>query len=104
MAQLVEWSLPIPKVHGSNPVIGKIYFERLFIVNCIEKTKIKKKEAGNGPFLKRRTALLITRPSRPFATEGVPALLSGLICALKPFSHKALGSKPKPTIYVFHNF
>ena len=48
VAQLVEWSLPIPKVHGSNPVIGKIYFERLFIVNCIEKTKIKKKEAWVG--------------------------------------------------------
>ena len=25
VAQLVEWSLPIPEVRGSNPVIGKIY-------------------------------------------------------------------------------
>ena len=39
MAQLVEWSPPIPKVRSSNPVIGKnlystfIYF---FIINCIE--------------------------------------------------------------------
>ena len=24
MAQLVEWSLPTPKVYGSNPIIGKI--------------------------------------------------------------------------------
>ena len=27
------------------------FFEHLFTVNCIEKTKIKIKEAGNGPFL-----------------------------------------------------
>ena len=35
-----------------NPVIGKIYIEHVFTVNCIEKTKIKEKEAGNGAFLK----------------------------------------------------
>ena len=53
MAQLVERSLPIPEVRSSNPVIGK----NLFILNicllCIEKTKIKKKEAVDGPFLKK---------------------------------------------------
>ena len=33
--QLVEWSLPIPEVHGSNPVIGK----NLFILNiCLLST------------------------------------------------------------------
>ena len=48
VAQLVEQSLPIPEVQGSNPVIGKIYIEHLLTVNCIEKTEIKKKEAGNG--------------------------------------------------------
>ena len=56
VAQLVERSLPIPEVRGSNPVIGKNYIEHLFIVYCqlcIEKTKIKKKEAMNGPFLKK---------------------------------------------------
>ena len=26
VAQLVEWLLPIPKVRGSNPVIGKILY------------------------------------------------------------------------------
>ena len=26
VAQLVEWSLPIPEVRGSNPVIGKSLF------------------------------------------------------------------------------
>ena len=45
MAQLVELSLSIPEVRGSNPVIGKIYIEHL-TVNCIEKTKIKKKMPG----------------------------------------------------------
>ena len=43
VAQLVERSLPIPEVHSSNPVIGKIYIEHLFTINCIEKTKINKR-------------------------------------------------------------
>ena len=48
---MIEQALPIPEVHGSNLVIGKkLYIEHLFTVNCIEKTKIKEKEAGNGPF------------------------------------------------------
>ena len=41
VAQLVVWSLPIPQVRSSNPVIGKIYIQHMLIVNCIEKTKIK---------------------------------------------------------------
>ena len=48
MGELAEWFLPIPEVRGSNPVIGEFLSEHLFTVNCIEKTKIKKKEAGNG--------------------------------------------------------
>ena len=50
VAQLVERSLPIPEVRGSNPVIGKIYLYWTFVYCqlCIEKTKIKKKEAGFG--------------------------------------------------------
>ena len=52
MGQLVEQSLPIPEVHALNPVIGKFYIEHLFTVNCIEKTKIKKKVARNGLFKK----------------------------------------------------
>ena len=52
VAKLVERLLPIPQVSVSNPVFGKIYVEHLFTVNCIEKTKIKKKYAGNGPFKK----------------------------------------------------
>ena len=52
MAQLVEWSLPIPEVCGSNPIIGKIYLYLTFIYCqlCIEKTK---KEARNGLFKKK---------------------------------------------------
>ena len=45
VAQLVEQSLLIPEVRGSNPVIGKNLY-RTFTVNCIEKTKIKKKRPG----------------------------------------------------------
>ena len=44
-----QWlSFPTPEVHGSNPVISKI----LFIINCIETTKIKKKRPGMAHFLK----------------------------------------------------
>ena len=54
VAQLVERSLPIPKVRGSNPVIGK----NLFILNiCLLSTVYwkdeNKKEARNGPFFKK---------------------------------------------------
>ena len=55
VAQLVERSLPIAEVRGSNPVIGKnFYYYRTFVYCqlCIERTKIKKKEAGNGPLKK----------------------------------------------------
>ena len=45
MAQLVERLLPIPEVRGSNPVIDKKLY-RTVIVNCIDKTKIKKKRPG----------------------------------------------------------
>ena len=56
VAQLVERSLPIPEVRGSNPVIGK----NLLILNiCILstvywKTKIKKKRPGMALFLKKK--------------------------------------------------
>ena len=46
VAQLVERSLAILEVRGSNPFNGKIYIEHLFTINCIEKTKIKKKGPG----------------------------------------------------------
>ena len=49
VAQLVERLLPHPEVYCSNPAISKIYFEHLFCVNWMEKTKVKTKEAGNGP-------------------------------------------------------
>ena len=56
VAQLVEQLLPIPEV------IGKIYIEHLFTVNCIEKTKIKKKEAGKWLILK---TIFISRVNEP---------------------------------------
>ena len=45
VAQLEERLLPIPEVRGSYPVID-FYMEHLFTVNCIVKTKIKKKRPG----------------------------------------------------------
>ena len=51
MAQLVEWLPPTPEIHVLNPGIGKLK-EHLFTVNCVEKTKIKKIEAGEWPIFK----------------------------------------------------
>ena len=51
VAQLADRLLLIPKVHGSNPVIGKnLYIEHLFIYCqlCL-KDENKEKEAGYGP-------------------------------------------------------
>ena len=54
VAQLVEWSLPIPEVRGSNPVIGKtFYIEHLFTVNCV-KDENKEKRPGMAHFFKTR--------------------------------------------------
>ena len=53
MAQLVERSLSIAEVCGSNPVIGKnlyLYRTLVFCQLCIEKTKIKKKRPGMAHF------------------------------------------------------
>ena len=53
VAQLVEQSLPILEVCGSNPVISKIH---LFLLNIsllstvYWKDENKEKEAGDGPF------------------------------------------------------
>ena len=56
VAQLVEQSFPILEVCGLNPVIGKNLF-RTLTASCIEKTeinkKVRQKESGNGPFLKK---------------------------------------------------
>ena len=49
VAQLVEQSLPVLEVFGSYAVIGKLYIKQL-LPNAFKKTKIKKKEAGNGLF------------------------------------------------------
>ena len=51
VAQLVQRSLSDTEVHSSNPVIGTLLcIEHQFTFNCVEKIKIKKKEAGYCPF------------------------------------------------------
>ena len=56
MAQLVERLLPIPEVRNSNPVIGNIYIEHLFTINCIENIKINKKRPGMANFFLKKIA------------------------------------------------
>ena len=53
VAQLVEWSLPMPEVRGSNPVNGKNLLISNICQLCIEKTKIKKKRPEMAHFLKK---------------------------------------------------
>ena len=47
---MVELLLPAPKIRSLNLVIGNFFLPIVQLSN--EKTKIKKKEAGNGPSLK----------------------------------------------------
>ena len=44
VAELVEQLLPIQEVRGSNP---KVILNNYLLSNCIEKTKIKKKDDWN---------------------------------------------------------
>ena len=54
VAQLVEWSLLIPEVRGSNPVIGKnLYIMNICLLSTVcWKDQNKEKKAVNGPFKK----------------------------------------------------
>ena len=52
VAQLVERLILTPEVCSLSPVIGNLHIANILTINCIEKTKIKKKEAGNGLFKK----------------------------------------------------
>ena len=61
VAQLVERLLPIPEIRGSNPVIGYIIYYQLYLKNCIEKTKIKKRGRDWPNFFKKKTNWLILR-------------------------------------------
>ena len=65
VAQLVERLLPTPEVRGSNLVICEL----LFIFNCIEQTKIKKKRPGMAYFfLKKNKDYVPTYISRRLQT------------------------------------
>ena len=48
VAQLVEWSIPISEVRGSNAKSTKIYIEHL--LSTVYKDKNEEKETGNDPF------------------------------------------------------
>ena len=64
VGELAERSLPIPEVRGSNRVMGKIS-NLTYLKLTVDKTKIKKKEAGIGPFLRTANELLLTYLSAP---------------------------------------
>ena len=51
---------PTPEVRSRFESSRRRIFIHLFTINCIEKTK-KKKEVGNGPFLKTRTTQVFPR-------------------------------------------
>ena len=67
--------LAIPEVRGLNPGIGKIYIEHLFTVNCIEKTKRKKKRPGMAHFFKKNLRVIIITDR----LRNLKALINGLI-------------------------
>ena len=48
--QLVERSPLTPKIRSSGPDIVKLLSNNLYTVNCVEKTKIKKKRPGMAKF------------------------------------------------------
>ena len=50
VAQLAEWSLQIPEVRGTNPIICKTLNRKYFSLN-FWKVENREKEAGNGPLL-----------------------------------------------------
>ena len=59
VAQLVERSLLIPEVRGSNPVIGKKLLNICLLSTVYWKDENKEKEAGIGPFLKKKKLNLL---------------------------------------------
>ena len=50
VAQLADRSPPTPEIRGSN---RQTFIEHLFIVNCVEKTKIKKERGQEWPIFQQ---------------------------------------------------
>ena len=55
VAQLEEQLLPTPEVQGLNLVIGILLSRRFVYCQLKRKDESKEKEAGNGPFLLKKT-------------------------------------------------
>ena len=75
VAQLVERLPPTLEIRGSNPVIGKTFIKHLFTVNCVEKTKIKKKRPGMA-HLKKLSCFI----TKHVASDLVPQLNVDMDC------------------------
>ena len=54
VAQLVEWSLLMPEVNGSNPVIGGTLIQYICLLSAVLKRRKQIKGACNGLFKKTR--------------------------------------------------
>ena len=70
VAQLIEQLLPIPEVHGLNPVIGKILlkFNICLLSNVYWKDKNKKRGLGWAIF-KKKVIHMIERDNYPNRTN-----------------------------------
>ena len=94
---VVEWSLLTPEIRGSNRVIGNFIYFQLYL-NCNEKTKINKKEAGIGPNKKKQCAhfmksqIALSRTS--FFKDGFSSTMSCSGGMRKRRSRTGLGNWP----------
>ena len=88
VAQLVERSLPMPEVRGSNPVIGKnLLISNICILSTVYwKDENKEKAVGNGPFfLKKSLVPLILFFHYPLFNSTFLTLHSSeLFCLVNP--------------------
>ena len=72
VTQLVERSLSIPEIRGSNPVTGKFY--------CIETTKMKKKMSEIAQFLKQNNLIYCNSKFSLIASRGETNSKAGSGC------------------------
>ena len=70
------------------------FIEHLFIINCIEKTKINKKEAGNGPLLKNTDQHNIYKRAAYYMIIKIVYLRAAVVTRLMQLKQEIRGSNP----------
>ena len=112
VAQLVERSLSIPEVRGSNPVIGKnLLISNICVLSTVYwKDENKEKEAGNGPFFKNRS---FTKSQKEMSRGNCSQEQAKVLCALKhqlepssiiSFATRTPSKRDRETIWNFFCF